>query len=328
MPPTTRNNRRQTLGAVNDNATNRRKESVGGAGIPPPTKTPKGNRRTRKSRVSMIPRITGRENDENPLSPAGIAAPTQASRRKASLRGGDRRKTLGHDAFTPSKLAPTSSVVRTDTRPIHDKAFQQECIKKLLNFLLQNGYEYPLSQKSLSRPSGRDFTQMVTFLLRQVDPCFQESGGGKDAIVMKLEDEIAMNFKVLGYPFPISKTALVAAGSPHTWPTLLAALAWLIDMLEILQEDVIEEVPIVEAKPFETLDELEIETDKAFFSYLGQSYAAFLEGDENLQAQLEQALCDRFEQDDAYIEQEIERVTDLNAAMVEGMNKMVQESEK
>jgi kinetochore protein NDC80 len=274
----------------------------------------------------MIPRV-GRENMVPP-SP-GLTAPTQASRRR-SVAPGDRRQTMGGNTAASAASSPTrggGAVVRTDSRPIHDKAFQQECIKKLLNFLLQNGYEYPVSQKSLARPSGKDFTNIVTFMLRQIDPEFQEHGA-KDSIVMKLEDEVAMDFKALGYPFPISKTALVAAGSPHTWPTLLAALTWLMELLEILQQDNDEEINIQDAKPFESLDELAVTTDKVFFAYLSKAYLAFLSGDEARTQQLENALADRFDRDDGYIEQEIERITDLNAAMVEKMNALLEESKE
>ena len=335
MPPAPRG-RRQTLAVVSNTSSRRDSldptNSNNKSRIPlPPDSTQKGGgmRRIRKSRVSMIPRVQGREN-LIPPSP-GVMAQTSSSRRKSvhgGGAGGSRRQTM--EAPSPARHAlppiPNGSGVRTDPRPTHDKAFQQECIKKLLNFLLQNGYEYPISQKTLARPSGRDFTNIVTFLLRQVDPFFQEHTGGKDGIAMKLEDEVAMNFKALGYPFPISKTALVAAGSPHTWPTLLAALAWLMELLEILQEDNDEEVDIQEAKPFATLDELEVTTDKVFFTYMGKAYTAFLQGDEEMRVQLENALADRFEQDDGFIEQEIERVTDLNAAMVEKMNAMIEES--
>ena len=335
MAPASRG-RRQTLGAVNANSRRRDSLDHGSSKIPlPPSSTQKGggvgggNRRPRKGRVSMIPRVQGGRENMIPPSP-GVMAPTASSNRRKSVHGGGgRRQTM--DAPSPMRhgLPPSSNNgVRQDPRPTHDKAFQQECIKKLLNYLLQNGYEYPISQKTLMRPSGRDFTNIVTFMLRQVDPLFQEhSTGSKDGIMMKLEDEVAMNFKALGYPFTISKTALVAAGSPHTWPTLLAALAWLMERLEILQEDnTNEEVDIQEAKPFATLDELEMTTDKVFFTYMGKAYTAFLQGDEEMQVQLENALADRFEQDDGFIEQEIERVTDLNAAMVEKINTMIEES--
>ena len=336
MAPASRG-RRQTLGAVNANSRRRDSLDHGNSKIPlPPSSSTQNNgggtRRPRKGRVSMIPRVQGGRENMIPPSP-GVMAPTASSSRRKSVHGGGgRRQTM--DAPSPMRhgLPPSNNNgVRQDPRPTHDKAFQQECIKKLLNYLLQNGYEYPISQKTLMRPSGRDFTNIVTFMLRQVDPLFQEhstGGSSKDGntIMMKLEDEVAMNFKALGYPFTISKTALVAAGSPHTWPTLLAALAWLMELLEILQEDTNDEVDIQEAKPFATLDELEMTTDKVFFTYMGKAYTAFLQGDEEMQVQLENSLADRFEQDDGFIEQEIERVTDLNAAMVEKMNTMIEES--
>lgn len=47
----------------------------------------------------------------------------------------------------------------------------------------------------------------------------------------KIEDDVPAFFKKIKYPFQISKTALVAVGSPHTWPTLLGALVWLAELL-------------------------------------------------------------------------------------------------
>jgi len=362
MPTATRS-RRQTLGVVSNTA--RRRDSMdpsgpgGGGGRPPSSAAKKGgdNRRTvRKSRVSMIPRMqNGGRESLVPPSP-GLAAPTAASqnRRRSVRGGGDRRQTMGgadennnNHQHHPANYAPSptrhglphmggaSGVVRTDPRPIHDKAFQQDSVRKLLDFLLQSGYEFPITQKSLMCPSGKDFANIVTFMLRLVDPNFQDhtsaggsSSGGKDHIAMKLEDEVAMNFKALGYPYPLSKTALVAAGSPHTWPTLLAALAWLMELLQILCEEMDEEIDMLDAQPFETVEELEVTTDKVFFAFLDKAYTAFLQGNQEMQEELENTLADRFEKDDLFIEQEIERVTDLNAAMVEKMNAMMEESKE
>lgn len=47
----------------------------------------------------------------------------------------------------------------------------------------------------------------------------------------KIEDEVPALFKRLRYPYTISKSALFAVGSPHTWPGLLAALVWLTELL-------------------------------------------------------------------------------------------------
>jgi kinetochore protein NDC80 len=257
-----------------------------------------------RGRASMIPRV-GRENGVPPTPPSASAkkaTPGSRSRRSSGING-DRRQSV----------VPPSAPAKTDPRPITDRAFQQECIKQLLDFLMTKGYEHPISHRSLARPSGKDFTNIVTFMLRLVDPNFQDGS-------MKIEDEVAMNFKALGYPFPVSKTALVAAGSPHTWPSLLAALAWLMERIQSIENTVVDAND--DPGHFDSLEELENKTDKAFFKYLSKAYTAFLRGDEQLTEQLENALADRFERDDTIIEQEIEQMTDKNAVIVEQINNL------
>ena len=59
----------------------------------------------------------------------------------------------------------------------------------------------------------------------QVDPNLAAKSLGK------IEDDVPALFKRLRYPFGISKSSLFAVGSPHTWPSLLAALTWLVELL-------------------------------------------------------------------------------------------------
>jgi hypothetical protein len=35
------------------------------------------------------------------------------------------------------------------------------------------------------------------------------------------------------YPYPLSKTALVAVGTQQNWPPCLAALTWLIELVQV-----------------------------------------------------------------------------------------------
>jgi kinetochore protein NDC80 len=242
------------------------------------------------------------------------------------MGGGGRPSLAGGNNIHSNGTGPTSasnSVVKQDPRPIQDKNYQQHCIRTLLTYLTKSGYEYPVNLKSLLRPSGKDFTHIVTFLLKQVDPTF----GTTD---LKMEEEVAMHFKALGYPYPVSKTALVAAGSPHTWPSLLAALVWLVEHIVVLNVSIGEDADInyeTSAK-FESLAELEAKTDKAFFQYLHRAYAAFLEGSVEKSDLLVENLVDMFEDDNIVIEREIERVTDLNATMVEKIHLLQQQSER
>lgn len=307
--------RRSTLGPVNVN----RRQSIGGS-TPGRHETPgkAAARRPPKGRKSMLPRV-GRE----PLIPPSpsAAAPTASSRRRSSIGGmADRRKSIGgRQSFVPPPAPP----VKQDPRPITDKAYQGQCIKQLLQYLTKSGYSYPISTKSLARPSGKDFNNICTFMLRKLDPSFQDSSS------VKFEDEVAMNFKAMGYPYPISKTALVAAGSPHTWPALLAALTWLMEHLKCQEAE--QNDGVVEnqddTKTFETMEELERKTDKAFFRFLSDNYAAFLDGNQSLTEQLEERFVDSFEQDNNVIEQEIERVNELNGLIVEKMNHLGQQSQ-
>jgi kinetochore protein NDC80 len=209
-----------------------------------------------------------------------------------------------------------------DPRIVSDnKPLQQKCIRDLLDYLLDNGYQYPVSQKSLSRPSAKEFSNILTFMLRRVDPNFQNNSQ------MKFEDEVALNFKCLGYPCSISKTALVAAGTAHTWPSLLAALTWLMERLQCIELDKEEDMlHNPQGTTFESIEELVIKSETAFYQYLGKSYAAFLT--ENMQEleHMEVALSNRFMKDDEVLEQHIERITDVNTTIVEKIRQLEHES--
>lgn len=37
--------------------------------------------------------------------------------------------------------------------------------------------------------------------------------------------------QALHYPFPISKASMQAVGTMHTWPTLLASITWIVELL-------------------------------------------------------------------------------------------------
>jgi kinetochore protein NDC80 len=38
------------------------------------------------------------------------------------------------------------------------------------------------------------------------------------------------------YPFPISKASMQAVGTMHTWPTLLASITWMVELLTYDEE--------------------------------------------------------------------------------------------
>jgi kinetochore protein NDC80 len=260
--------------------------------------------KTRKQRMSMAPRMAGSTDRRSSLAPP-LASTTNASNRRKSMGVGEHR----HSSIPP----PTT--MRTDPRTISDKAYFNQCVRRLHRYLDQNGYEHPMKLKDLSRPSAKDFHNFMTFLLRKVDPSFNTSPK------RKFEDDVVVAFKVIGYPFNISKTALVAAGSPHTWPTLLLSITWLIEVLEggpgldTLEDDLEGIDSVGEAgQPFESIEKLEARTEQAFLKYVEISYGSFLSGDDAHFEKLELEFLDYNEKDSMVIEQTIERVMDENVA--------------
>ncbi|XP_056001845.1 kinetochore protein NDC80 homolog [Ostrea edulis] len=111
-----------------------------------------------------------------------------------------------------------------DPRKISDKNFQAKCVAKLVEFLSEKGYPQQLSPGILKAPPRKDFFQIFEFLYSMLTPRYK--------IGKKPEEEIPKIFKELGYPFMISKTAMYALGSPHTWPTILSALVWMVYLIK------------------------------------------------------------------------------------------------
>lgn len=318
---TSKNNRRVTLSVVPSlqklgSATNRV--------APTPNQKVKPNALP-KSRKSMIPRL-GRDN--TPVSPENdVVNHSKGHRRTDSSMNSDvsnrkdRRSSILAPLSGPIGLGPRH-VQDKDPRPILDnKSSQQQCIRKLVDFLTSNDYQYPVSVKSLSRPSAKDFSNIVSFMLRMIDPNFQHGS------TMKFEDEVSLNFKCLGYPFTLSKTALVAAGSANTWPSLLAALTWLMERLCAQQAYVEEDfLQNPDGCDFTTIDELGVKSEMAFYQYLGKSYTAFLTEDMPELERMEVALSDRFLKDDELLERKIESMTEVNMKYMQKIKELESES--
>lgn len=322
------NNRRTTLGPIpvnngGSNGSNRMSIGVPGG---------KAKLRAGKERQSMAPRIFGGDS-----LGAGVDSNEEVGTGVAPLRRRGVRKSVGSAGLSAASeaggmnsadgrrqsVAPPAMAARIDPRPIIDKAFVNSNIKSLVTYLIATGYEEAISHKTLSRPSGKDFNQVITFLLRKIDPNFNDGHA-------KFEDEVSNFFRALKYPFNISKTALVAVGSPHTWPGLLAALSWLIEVLQChdiylathdSDNDERDQNANYAAKALD-IDELAKRGEKQFFSFLLDAYEAFLLGYDKQSVKLEDNLIETFDAVDKRIVSEVERVTDENAGIVEAISHM------
>ena len=112
-----------------------------------------------------------------------------------------------------------------DPRPISDKEYMKTSIHSVINYLTEHHYDRPIAPRVLSSPTTKDFVHILSFLLTAIDPNFKFGG--------KFEEEVPVIFKSLGYKITINKGPLQSVGAAHSWPQLLAALSWLVELLNV-----------------------------------------------------------------------------------------------
>eukprot|EP01026_Neomeris_dumetosa_P058397 TRINITY_DN5435_c0_g1_i2.p1 TRINITY_DN5435_c0_g1~~TRINITY_DN5435_c0_g1_i2.p1 ORF type:complete len:583 (-),score=73.36 TRINITY_DN5435_c0_g1_i2:123-1820(-) len=163
-----------------------------------------------------------------------------------------------------SLLKPRTVTGGKDPRKVGDKAYTKVCIDHLSKYLETHGYEGEFNRKKLNNPTTNDFFQILNFLQRQMDP---------DAKPVT-SDHVPQFFKRIRYPHQINPRLLVTVAAPHTWPHLVAALAYVVDVLSVVELDQSNE---------------EQEDD-----WIAQTYSAFLEDNEQLSQQMEEEMSQQY----------------------------------
>lgn len=168
------------------------------------------------------------------------------------------------------------AIKRDDPRPVNNGAFKMHAIKEIESYMIENDYTHQISTQKLTSPTARDFQTIVTFMLRQLDSNFTMLG--------RVEDDVTLVAKALHYPFMPSKTAITAVGAPNTWPTLLAMLLWLVELLRYDSE-----IKARDADGSAGLsgDDSAAGTVDYFWWYLRQAYTLYLAGEDEKIGRLE-----------------------------------------
>ena len=275
--------RRKTLAALTDSQGNVPDFQFAHLDLGPGGETPKGGGgegRRRRATQSL----------GGPAAAAALCKAMMPEAGTPARSGTPGRGITGAPAVrTPSqrsaqKGTPGGAGGPTDPRPLGSQGFQKECVEAVIQCLATRGYPAEISPRMLEQPTGKTFFDICIYLLRILDPHAPLSG--------KVEDEVPAAFRRLRYPFSVPKGALYAVGAPAQWPALLAALAWLVELIEY--GDAVERLQA--AAPPESLEDT-AGNDLAFFKYIAESYGCFLRGDdarcEALDAELEGKFSER-----------------------------------
>ncbi|KAE9420650.1 hypothetical protein Angca_007385 [Angiostrongylus cantonensis] len=110
-----------------------------------------------------------------------------------------------------------------DTRPLSSKEYQNEMIRKIYDFLLQHDGENCVPERVIRSPTKQDFIYMFESIYQHLSPNLQ---------IRNVHEEVPAIFRELGYPTAIRPSTMQTIGASHTWPNLLGALTWLIEVVE------------------------------------------------------------------------------------------------
>jgi hypothetical protein len=192
------------------------------------------------------------------------------------------------------------------------------CTQTLITYLATHGYDRPLSPKLLS--SNKEFGAVVAFLARRIDP-------GAAPLTGRVEEEVPALFKRLRYPFSIPKSALQAVGSPHTWPALVAALAWLVELLQYEEHASKATSSVFDAgcgaattaarADAGAVEQSALGGERAFFDFCAASYGAYISGDDAAVAALDEQLEAQYARHDDALAAAVERLGGENAGLEE-----------
>ncbi|XP_020826344.1 kinetochore protein NDC80 homolog isoform X2 [Phascolarctos cinereus] len=104
------------------------------------------------------------------LNTSRLTPGTSTSERKISFFG---KRTSGPGSRN-SLLGIFGGVEKIkDPRPLNDKAFIQQYIRQLCEFLTENGYAFSVNMKSLQSPSVKDFLKIFTFIFDFLSPSYE-----------------------------------------------------------------------------------------------------------------------------------------------------------
>nr|AAH95554.1 Kntc2l protein [Danio rerio] len=223
--------------------------------------------RVTDSRMSLINATP--QNKDNAFGKLNIPKPqSTTSERRTSFFG----KGIGAGGQRNSMFGSYGgSEKMKDPRALHDKAFVQQCIKQLYEFLVDRGFPGSITVKALQSPSTKEFLKIYEFIYNFLEPSFQMP-------TAKVEEEIPRMLKDLGYPFAHSKSSMYSIGAPHTWPLALGALIWLMDAVKLFGGQ--REQDLLFSDFSDELCDLEDRTEynKLIMEYCSDTYNKFMQG--------------------------------------------------
>ncbi|KAI3924749.1 hypothetical protein MKW92_028405 [Papaver armeniacum] len=176
--------------------------------------------------------------------------------------------------------------------PINDKRFQNQALKRINAYLLSHSTSIYLKPPL---PSAKDITDCIRFLFLRLS--YTDSASD---LTVKIDEDLPILLDFMSCPFKITKSALKAPGTPHSWPNLCAVIHWLVEIC-VYSDHV--------NSSNSTSTSTGMRSNK-LFDYALRSYEHFIAGDDDLVDQLDNEFRERLELERGSVENRVKELQD------------------
>lgn len=223
-------------------------------------------------------------------SSAGLGrTPLRSSTNTATPLKGSAKLTLPSSGRSNAGRSPSSERAvgkgpRKDTRPLTDKSYQMELLKKIDNFFYINQHTTMLNSNGSLKPiTLKMFVEVSALLLKILDI-------KQELTMVNYIEELPKCAKKLHYPGMMNKSWLKTANTMHSWPNVLGWIGWLVEACQV--KEIAFNAFQLETIPFVGTEQ-QAETSKIELTALLECYKAWNE--ERLDDEAE--LLEKYQQD-------------------------------
>eukprot|EP00088_Acartia_fossae_P025316 TRINITY_DN2613_c0_g1_i1.p1 TRINITY_DN2613_c0_g1~~TRINITY_DN2613_c0_g1_i1.p1 ORF type:complete len:651 (+),score=187.95 TRINITY_DN2613_c0_g1_i1:40-1992(+) len=189
-----------------------------------------GNRRSRSMSKGVARASSGAR---TPLSVRSLSVNRTADKSKDPLTPRRFQNTAKKSNFGVDSSARRISTMGPargwkETRPLTEKPYQKEQIRKLLDFLRSKRYRNENMTSKHFPLSSKDFVEVFNFLysfLNPQKPDILPNTKFEEKAIHVLKNE-------LNYPGQLNRTHLITMGTMHSWPTILGCLLYIFEMVK------------------------------------------------------------------------------------------------
>ncbi|MCL7051697.1 hypothetical protein MKW94_021895 [Papaver nudicaule] len=181
-------------------------------------------------------------------------------------------------SMSTTNQRPSSSIGRNPSIPINDKSYQIHALRTINSYLSSNSAPFYLKPPL---PSAKDITSTLRFILVRLGYVDASSSS-----TIKIDEDVPIFLNFLKCPIKVTKSVLKTPGIPHSWPTLLAAIHWLVQCC--LYNDHIGSSTMT-ATPTRSL------TDSKLYDYTLRSYIHFMSNEDDEVDALDNAFREKLE---------------------------------